>query len=348
MDNSKKTILVTGGSGYIASWILKYLLEDGHTVHATVRSLSDPKKTRHLEQLAEESPGTLKLFEANLLQEGSFEKAMQGCEIVMHTASPFQLNVKDAQKDLVDPALRGTRNVLLTANETPSVKRVVLTSSVVAIYGDAVEIEATDSKTFTEAYWNSTSSLSHQPYSYSKTLAEKEAWSIADNQSQWTLTTINPAFVMGPSISGRTDSTSVDFMLNMFNGKLKMGVPDMNFGLVDVRDVASAHILAGLKPEASGRHILCAGSLSMLEIAQILRKKYGEKFPIPKNSLPNAMLYMFGPFMGFSWKFLKYNLGYALQFDNSYSKQDLGLRYRAIEDTLNTFAENLVEEHELI
>ena len=142
--NLSRPILVTGGSGYIASWIIKFLLENGQDVKATVRDKSNEEKVGHLVKMGEKYSGKLELFEADLLQSGSFEDAMMGSELVVHNASPFKLwGIKDPQKELITPALEGTRNVLYTANKTQSVKRIVLTSSVVAVFGDAIDIRNT-------------------------------------------------------------------------------------------------------------------------------------------------------------------------------------------------------------
>ena len=136
-----KPILVTGGSGYVASWIIKTLLEKGFVVRTTVRNKTDVDKYKHLLKIAEDSKGTLKIYEADLLIKGSFSEAMKDCELIFHTASPFKIaGIKNPQTDLVDPALLGTRNVFLSANTTPTVKRIVLTASVATIYCDAIEI----------------------------------------------------------------------------------------------------------------------------------------------------------------------------------------------------------------
>ncbi|HBS04097.1 MAG TPA: diaminohydroxyphosphoribosylaminopyrimidine deaminase [Leptospiraceae bacterium] len=338
-----KTVLVTGGSGYIASWIVKYLLEEGHNVHATVRSLKSEDKVAHLRGL-EKLPGSLTLFEADLLSEGSFDQAMKGCEIVMHTASPFFIKgLKDAQKQLIDPALKGTRNVLETVNRHPEVKRVVLTSSVAAIMGDNVDALAKDNQTMDENDWNRSSSLDHQPYSYSKTVAEEEAWRIAKSQDHWKLVVINPAFVMGPSLSKRMDGTSVQFVRDLVGGPLKSGVPDLTFGIVDVRDVARAHVLAAFKEDASGRHILCADTKTFVELADLLRERYGKTLPLPRGQLPGFMVYLIGPFFGLSWGFLKKNLGVRYNLDHSRSIEDLGIAYRPIADTLCDHVDQLKE-----
>src|SRR5690606_41268241 len=99
-------VLVNGASGYIASWVIQKLLTQDSTLHATLRDLNKSKSFAHLEKIAENSPGTLKLFQANLLSPGSFDAAMQGCEIVFHMASPFVVtNYKDAVKDIIEPAI---------------------------------------------------------------------------------------------------------------------------------------------------------------------------------------------------------------------------------------------------
>lgn len=123
--------LVTGGSGFVALELVQQLLEAGHTVHTTVRSLQNEAKTKPLKQLQGNHEGRLKLFEADLLKPGSFAAAMAGCSIVFHVASPFRVpeKIKNGQKEMVDPALEGTRNVLGSVNKTESVKRVVLTST---------------------------------------------------------------------------------------------------------------------------------------------------------------------------------------------------------------------------
>jgi nucleoside-diphosphate-sugar epimerase len=329
-------VLVTGASGFIASWIVQYLLHEGYTVYGTVRDTSRPEKVAHLMEMRDrEQGGKLKLFEADLLDDGSFAEAMKGCELVIHTASPFFISgIKDAQKQLVDPALQGTRNVLNTASQSPDVKRVVLTSSAAAIYGDASDKEQTENGVFTEAHWNTSSSLTHQPYSYSKTVAEREAWKLAEQQDQWDLVVINPAFVMGPSLSQRKDATSTDTLLQLAGGQFKSGAPALYFGIVDVRDVAQAHIVAGFTPGASGRHILSDKVMSFLDMAQTLRREYNGQLPLPKGLIPKPLAYIFGPMQGLTWKFLRENWGIPIAFDNSRSQADLDLTYRPAEQAL--------------
>ena len=176
------TVMVTGASGYIAGWIVRYLLEAGHTVHATVRDPHKAASVDHLHAIADVTPGTLKLFKADLLDADSFDAPMAGCDVLMHTASPFVLDgFTDANEALVRPAVEGTRNVLNAANRCETLKRVVLTSSVASVYGDATDMKGKSA--FTEADWNTTSTVDHNPYQYSKVAAEREAWKIHDAQA---------------------------------------------------------------------------------------------------------------------------------------------------------------------
>ena len=146
----KQTILVTGGTGYIGAWVVKGLLEHGHTVRVTVRNIQQKEKYQFLLDLAKKAEGSLEFWEADLLKTGSFDEAAKGCDSIAHVASPFKLNVKDAQKDLVDPAVIGTTNVLQAANKSGSVKKVVLTSSVAAIHGDNIDMKNHNLTSFTE------------------------------------------------------------------------------------------------------------------------------------------------------------------------------------------------------
>ncbi len=339
-----KPVLVTGGTGYLASWIVKQLLDQGLEVRTTVRDLAQKDKFAHLTAIAVRSKGSLQFFEADLLKKGSFGEAMAGCELVIHTASPFKISgLKNVQKELVDPALEGTRNVLETVNKTESVKRVVLTSSIAAVYGDAIDILKTEKGVFTEEHWNTTSSAKHQPYPYSKTLAEKLAWSMAGDQCRWDLLTINPGFIMGPSLSKRTDSTSINIMVQLASGKFKQGVPSGNMSFVDIRDVAKAHVLAGFSPAASGRHICSGHERSFLDMANVIRGNHPQ-FPLPYGFVPKWLFWLIAPLAGFTRKYVKLNVGVDLKFDNSYIRKDLGMEFLPFETTICDHFEQLLND----
>lgn len=337
------TVMVTGASGYIAGWIVKGLLEAGHNVHATVRNPDKPASVDHLKAIAEQAPGTLTLFKADLLDADSFHAPLEGCDILMHTASPFVLDgFSDAHEALVRPAVEGTRHVLEAAKSCKSLKRVVLTSSVAAVYGDNIEMKGKDA--FTEQDWNTTSSVDHNPYQYSKLAAEQEAWKIHDSQKQWDLVTINPGMVYGPSLTNASQSASIGTLLQMGRGQLKTGVPNLTYGVVDVRDVAEAHRLAAFNDDASGRYILVNDSLSMLGIARLLRKEFGSRYPFPRMQVPKPVVWAVGPFMGpVTRKFISRNVGYPLRFDNSRSKK-LGVTYRPMTETFKEHFEQVLAD----
>lgn len=223
-------------------------------------------------------------------------------------------------------------------------KRVVLTSSVVAVYGDNADIALAPGGVFTETEWNVTSSSAHQPYAYSKTIAEKEAWAIATEQNRWDLLTINPGWILGPSVSKRRDSLSINTMIQLGDGTFKTGVPELHNGLVDVRDVASAHIKAGYTPQASGRHIVVSSEASLLDIANVLRKHLGNDYPFPRRQVPKFVFWLIAPMMGYTRKYATKNVGIPIRFDNSYSKTDLGMSYISVEQTVEDHFQQILDD----
>lgn len=346
--DKSKPVLVTGATGYVAGWIVKRLLEEGVTVHAAVRNPSDLSKVAHLTQLDHNKPGKLILFKADLLDIGSYQEAMAGCEVVIHTASPFTLNIKDPQKDLVTPAVEGTRNVLETANKTASVKRVVLTSSCAAIYGDTADKELIPGGVFTESHWNTTSTLKHQPYSFSKTMAEKLAWEIANKQDRWRLVVINPSFVLGPGTIPHSNSESFNLLRQVGNGRLKAGLPDIGVGVIDVRDLADAHVRAAYLPNANGRNIISGQNTSLLGITKTLQHRYSE-YPIPSKTLPKWLIWLIGPLADKTTtrKFVARNVGYSWHASNEKSIRELGMSYRPMDETVNAMFQQLIDHGQI-
>ena len=342
-----KPVLVTGATGYVAGWLVKKLLDEGLTVHAAVRDPQNSKKLAHLDELASNANGEIKYFKADLLDEGSFAEAMAGCELVYHTASPFTTNYKDPQKELIDPAVKGTTNVLEQANKTDSVKRVVVTSSCAAIYTDATDTHEAPGGVLTEEIWNTTASLQYQPYSYSKTLAEKKAWEIQKVQDRWDLVTINPSLVMGPALNAQSaTSESMSLLKQLGDGTMKAGVPKLGMGMVDVRDVAEAHYLAGFTSEAQGRYITSAHNTNFLELALALQPKYGDKYPIPKKALPKWLLSIVGPMINkaITRPFIKKNVNISWNADNSKIKNDLGIQFKSIQETMEDAFEAMLDQ----
>ena len=343
--NASSPVLVTGATGYVAGHIIKRLLEAGVTVHAAVRDPSREEKLKYLNEIAASAPGEIKYFKSDLLHEGSYAEAMRGCSIVFHTASPFTVDVKDPQKELVDPAKLGTRNVLEEANRQESVSRVVLTSSCAAIYGDNIDCKNAPGGVLTEEVWNTTSSLTHQPYSFSKTEAEREAWQIAEKQSRWDLVVVNPSFVLGPGINPNATSESFSMIKQYGDGSMKAGAPRYGFGCVDVRDLAVAHLAAAYLPVAKGRHIISGHNSDLFEMAEKLLPKYGQSYPIPRKAMSKWLVWLVAPMVNkaMTRKIVSLNVNVPWKGDNSKSIRELGMTYRPLEESLNDMFQQLID-----
>ncbi|NOZ07633.1 MAG: NAD-dependent epimerase/dehydratase family protein [FCB group bacterium] len=338
----KKTVMVTGGTGYLGGWVVKLLLDAGYTVRMTVRDRNREDKYAPLLSLSAAAPGELKIYEADLLQAGSFDEAAAGADAVIHVASPFTLRFKDPQKELIEPAVNGTRNVLMAANHSKTVQKIILTSSVAAILGDNADMQAAGRTEITEDQFNETSSSEHQPYSYSKVQAEKTAWDICKNQDQWKLIVMNPAFIMGPAVTPLSNSGSLQFMRDMLSGRYRLGAPALEFGYVDVRDVARAHLLGLASEKAEGRFILSERVMSMWQLAEMIKAAYPGRFKLPLMRSPKFMLYLVGWAFGLSPKYVKRNIGYSINLNNSKSIRDLGLHYTPIETAIRDMVDQLM------
>jgi len=342
-----KPVMVTGANGYVASWVVKRLLDEGMTVHAAVRNPDNDKKIGHLKVVAEQSPGSIKFFKGDLLAPNSYKEAMEGCELVYHTASPFTTEVKDPQEELIKPAVDGTENVLNSVNQVSSVKRVVVTSSCAAIYTDAIDTVKAPGGQITEEVWNTTASLDYQPYSLSKTLAEKKAWEMAELQDQWDLVTVNMCLVLGPALNAAATTSESLNILKMFgNGEMKMGAPKMGVGVVDVRDVAEAHYRAGFTPEAQGRYITAAHNTDFLAMASELLPRYGDKYPVPKKALPKWLVMVVGPLTNklLTRRFIRNNVNVPWRADNSKIRRELNMSFKSLKETMEDSFQMLIDQ----
>nr|GMC82334.1 cinnamoyl-CoA reductase 1-like [Ipomoea batatas] len=266
MSGEGKVVCVTGASGFIASWLVKLLLRRDYTVHATVRSLKDPNKVSHLLAL-DGAKERLHLFEADLLEKNSFDDAINGCEGVFHTASPVSFSPSATKTELVDPALKGTLNVLGSCVRTPSVKRVVVTSSTASIFVKRNPITPTQ-------LW----------YVLSKILAEEAAWKYA-GENGIDMVSLHPCVVIGPILQ-----PTLNFSTNVILELLKEE-KEFSSGMncyVDVRDVANAHIQAFELPSANGRYLLIGETIHSSQVLKIAAQLY-PSLPIPdkyKGDLP--------------------------------------------------------------
>jgi nucleoside-diphosphate-sugar epimerase len=335
--HTQQKALVTGGSGFIASHLVQQLLEAGDTVNATVRSLNNTDKLKPLHEMQKSFPGKLHLFEADLLAPDSFAKAMKGCDVVYHVASPFLMpeKIKDGYNQMLRPALEGVINVLSTVNETSTVTRVVLTSTVGAIFGDYIDVLKMENCVLSEAYFNTTSTVDHNPYHYSKVAAEQEAWEMCRAQDRWDMVAINPGLVLGPTWSATSDSGSLFLLDELMKGLFFYGVPDLSFTTVDVREVAFAHIAAAKTTTAKGRYILAEKEMTrFLDMARLIKPVHKKPYLLPRGHIPNWLLRLIGPLFGLDRNFVKEYVGIRFPTDNRRSIEELGVRYRPIQETL--------------
>ncbi|KAG6551685.1 hypothetical protein Mapa_006774 [Marchantia paleacea] len=318
-----KTVVVTGANGFIASWLVKLLLERGYTVRGTVRSPENVAKVGHLLEL----PGAkerLSLHKADLLEEGAFDEIVEGADGVFHTASPFFLTgITDPEVQLVGPALQGTLNVLRTVSRCKSAKRVVLTSSTASVLQNGKEINC---KTVVNELWFSDPHFCRERkmwYPLSKILAELAAWDyVKEHAEDFDLVVMNPCMVLGPMLQ-KTLNTSSGIILDMLNGKMK-GYPDLAQSWVDVRDVALAHVLALQTPSAEGRYILVGKVVHYSEVSTLLQKLH------PEHPVTNLCI------TGESPQAEVYGM-------NTKKAQELGVTFTDFEDSLKECIASLVE-----
>ena len=192
-----------------------------------------------------------------------------------------------------------------------------------------------EKKTLSEKYWNTTSTTENNPYSFSKVIAEREAWKMYESQDRWELVVINPGLVVGPSLSPESASGSLYMLEAMYRGENKMGVAELHYPVADVRDVAEAHVIVGENAATKGRFIIAGDrSSSLLEMANAVRPVHKTPNVLPCRNLPKLMVYAAGLFMGLSLKWVSKNIGIGYKVDNHRSVQELKIRYRPLENTM--------------
>ncbi|XP_023520271.1 cinnamoyl-CoA reductase 1 [Cucurbita pepo subsp. pepo] len=249
-------VCVTGGSGCIGSWLVHLLLLRGYSVHATVQNLKDENETKHLEAL-EGAEARLRLFQIDLLDYDSIAAAVSGCSGVFHVASPCIVDpVEDPERDLLDPAIKGTINVLTAAKEA-GVQRVVVTSSISSMIPNP---NWPENVVINEECWTDIDYCKQKGlwYSVSKTLAEKATWDFAKEKGL-DVVVINPGTVMGPVFPPRINA-SMQMLLKLLKG-CNETFEDVFIGVVHFKDVALAHILVYENKAATGRHF-CAEAIA--------------------------------------------------------------------------------------
>jgi nucleoside-diphosphate-sugar epimerase len=332
-------ILVTGGSGFIASHSIIQLLAAGHEVRTTVRNLAREADVRAMLATGGAEPGDrLSFVAADLERDAGWPAAVAGCDFVLHMASPFPEAVPKHEDELIVPARDGALRVLRAARDA-GVRRVVLTSSFAAIgYGHPPRDAA-----FDETDWTDSSAADVRPYAKSKTLAERAAWEfLAKEGGSLELSVINPVVVFGPAL-GPDYSTSILLVKRMMDGAVP-GCPRLYVGVVDVRDVAALHITAMTHPAAKGERFLAVAGDFMLirEIAQVLKQRMGDSARrVPTRQVPNWMVRLAAVFDPVVRQVVP-DLGNRKNASNAKAVRVLGWAPRSREDAVIATAESLV------
>jgi dihydroflavonol-4-reductase len=328
-------VFVSGGSGYIAGYLIRQLVQQGWTVHTSVRDLAREPQLREL--LAVDN-ARLRVFAADLTHDAGWAEALHGCSHVAHVASPLPGNWVKKPDDLIVPARDGALRVLRAARSA-GVRRFVMTSSVAAIvYGRGRGVHH-----FSEADWTPSDFSGASPYTLSKTLAERAAreW-VAREGAGIEFCSINPAVVLGP-VWGADYSSSIALVKKLLTGSMP-GCPDLGFGVVDVRDVADLHLRTLTAPDMAGERFIASGPfLKVIAIARILRQHLGEQARrVPTRKLPDLLVRaaaLFDPLV----RTAVGELGAERHTDAGHARQVLGWVPRPVEQTLIDTARSLIE-----
>ena len=328
-------VLVTGGSGFIALHCIDQLLEKGFMVRTTIRSES---RKDEINKAMEKYPNlhqNLEFHICDLLEDNGWDAAVDGCDYVLHVASPFILEVPSDEDILIRPAVDGTLRVLNACSKA-NVKKVVLTSSVAAVaYGHGKE------KTFDESDWSNTGEDSGiTPYAKSKTLAEKAAWEFVDKleaHNKFDFTVINPVGVFGPMLTSDM-GTSNSLVSKLINGELP-ACPATHMGYVDVRDVAKAHVFSMLNSSTNDKRIIVSESeMFFVDVGRILNNAGFKKSPTKQ--MPNWLVKILAIFVKELSGVTK-SLGKRVDTDKSRAKSLFDWDYISAKDSIIDTAKQL-------
>ena len=328
-------VLVTGGSGFIALHCIDQLLEKGFMVRTTIRSESRKDEINKAMDKYPNLDQNLEFHICDLLKDEGWEAAVDGCDYVLHVASPFILEVPSDENVLIKPAVDGTLRVLNACSKA-HVKKVVLTSSVAAVaYGHGVE------KTYDESDWSNTGEDSGiTPYAKSKTLAEKAAWNFVeelDPDKKFDFTVINPVGVFGPMLT-RDIGTSNSLVSRLINGELP-ACPATHMGYVDVRDVAKAHVFSMLNSSTNNKRIIVSESeMFFVDVGRILNEAGFKKSPTKQ--MPNWLVKFLAIFIKELSGVTK-SLGRRVDTDKSLAKSLFDWQYITAKDSILDTANQL-------
>jgi nucleoside-diphosphate-sugar epimerase len=335
-EDRGQTVLVTGGSGFLGGWCVVEALRRGYTLRTTVRSLSREADVRTTVG-SEVDPGDrLTVLAADLSRDEGWPEAVEGCDYVLHVASPFPPEQPKDPDELIVPAREGTLRVL-RASLDAGVKRVVLTSSVAAIRLS----EPNAARPLDENDWTDPDSPGLTPYARSKTIAERAAWDLVrERGDEHRLSVVNPGAIIGPTLNDDL-SYSLQAVQRLLGGM--PGMPKLGFSLVDVRDVAGLELMAMTAPEAGGERFIAVNQFMwMSEIGAVLRDRLGEgASKVPTRSIPNLVvrgMALFDPAI----RSVVGGLGERTEMSSEKARSTLGWAPLPIEDTIAETGESLI------
>ncbi len=335
-------VLVTGATGFIASHTILALINKGYDVRGTARSASKAEQLNATLSAYAGKPIQIELVSADLTKDDGWAEAMDGVTYLQHLASPIPSNLPRDPNDLIIPAKEGALRALKAA-KAAGVKRAVMTSSMASIaYGWGDNRPAI----LDESHWSNPDNIKdNTAYTRSKTIAEKAAWDyIQGDGAGLELATINPVAVLGPAMSGDV-SASLELVTQPMLNKVP-AFPKLTFGIVDVRDVALAHVAAMEKPEAAGQRFLVGDKiLSFVQIGEILREAYPDR-KLPKGELP-SWLVRFLTLVNPTLKQIVPELEKERSFSNEKSKRVLGLDYIPAKEAVLASTNSLIDLGEL-
>mmetsp|Transcript_65491 Transcript_65491/g.75329 ORF Transcript_65491/g.75329 Transcript_65491/m.75329 type:complete len:351 (-) Transcript_65491:128-1180(-) len=336
MDTSQIRVLVTGVSGYLASTIFADLFKKGYTIRGTTRSLANTTRLQYIEELKKENPGgasRIELVEGNLLQEDQWASIVQDCKYVIHTASPMTYVADDVERDIIKPAKEGTLNVLKAA-ASKGVKKVVITSSVSAVYETGVE-----PREYTEEDWTDVEKhCAHYPRS--KTLAERSAWCFAKEHPELEVTVVNPSFIIGPTLV--TGSfTSAQLVGGILTGKMP-SMLDVKIGVADVRDISTTHIaLMEAEGTANERYICSGHNVWIKDISDVLVPKFADKgYSVTTDVIGRDVIEKSTDPRMTRWINV---VGVDKRLNSDKLKAKIGIEYMSLEKSLVEMADSLIE-----
>ena len=343
-ENGDRTVLVTGGTGFLGGWCIAALLDSGYRVRTTIRDLTREDDVRAAVSAAGagERDDALTILAADLNLDVGWPEAVAGCAYVLHVASPFPPAQPRDPDELIVPARDGALRVVRAALDAGA-ERIVLTSSVAAVRNGG---PPRNGSAYTEEDWTDGDNTSLTPYTRSKTIAERAAWDLVrDADASERLAVVNPGAIIGPALSSDR-SFSLELIERLMKGAMP-ALPRLGFSLVDARDVAALELLAMKSPDAGGKRLVATDQFMwMAEIAEVLRDSLGdEAAKVPTRVAPNLLIKAVSV-IDSSVRSFTGDLGKRIEFSNDRARE-LGWSPRPVEDSIVDTARSL-KQHGIV